>query len=97
MQGRLREILEDENPIKLLETKLYTLERGDLDLRKRDHSERRIRKVDQAVGCRLQPNVGAEWYTFEREFSERKVGFKGITSLWEQFSISDKRLKYETH
>lgn len=97
MQGCLRKILKDENHIKLLETKLYTLERGDLDLRKCDHSERRIGKVDQAVGGRLQPNVGAEWYTFEREFSERKVGLKGVTSLRNEFSMSGARCKGETH
>lgn len=46
-------VVEDENQVKLLETKLHTLQRGDFDFRESDDQEGRIEEVNEAVGCGL--------------------------------------------
>lgn len=53
MKGRLREFLEDEDHIELLQTELDTLERGDLDVRESDDEEGRIGEVDETLRRRL--------------------------------------------
>ena len=49
----LREVLENQHQIKLLEAILDTLERSNLDVSKGDDKERSIRKMDEALGGRL--------------------------------------------
>jgi hypothetical protein len=55
---------------------LNTLEMHNLDLAEGDDSERKLAQVDEAVGRRLQQDVGTIRYTMERKFSERYVDFE---------------------
>ena len=66
MKRCLREVLEDKDHIELLETELYTLQGRDLDVRKGDDEERRIREVNKTFRCWLQPHVRTERHTLER-------------------------------
>ena len=50
MQWRLGEVLEDEDHIKLLQAKLNTFQRRNLDFAERDDKERRVGKVYEALG-----------------------------------------------
>ena len=53
MDWRLEVILERKDHIKVLETKLDTLQMNNLNVRESYYQERRFAQVDQAVLCRL--------------------------------------------
>jgi hypothetical protein len=74
-------VFEDENKIELFEGELDTFQRRDFDLVESDDKERWFDEVDEALGRGLQPNVGSERYTFERQLSERNVNLEGFASL----------------
>ena len=81
MQGRLCEVFENQNHIKLPKAKLNTLKGCDLDIREGDNEERWIRKMNQTFSGGLQPDVLADWYTLERQLAEWYVDFQRVTSL----------------
>lgn len=81
MERSLREVLEYENHIELLQAKLDTLERGDLDLRQRDDQEWRVREVHKALGSRLKADVLTDGHTLERQLAEGNIDFKRVSRL----------------
>lgn len=89
MQGRFRKVLEDEDQIELLQSELDTFQRGDLNLAQGGDKERRVGQMYETLCCRLQADVGAVRYTFEREFPEGNVDFKSIAGLIEMRSAKN--------
>lgn len=84
MQRALREVLEDEHHIELLEAELYTLQGGNLDLRQSNDEEGGIGEVDETLRRRLQTDVLTDRYTFERQLTERNIDLEGVPRLDEQ-------------
>ena len=67
------EVLEDEDHIEILQAKLDTFEVGDFDLLKRDHCERWLGQLYQAVGSGLHEDVRAVGNTTKAQVAERYV------------------------
>ncbi len=53
MERWTSEVLEDEDHIELLQTKLNTFQRSDLNICQRDNEEWRIRKMNETICRRL--------------------------------------------
>lgn len=81
MERRFRKVFENEDEIKLFQCELDTFQRCDFDLVESDDEERRVDQVDETFGGGLQPNVGSERNTFERQLSERNVHLNGFAGL----------------
>ena len=81
MQRRLREVLEDEDHIELLEGELDALQRRDLDLAEGDDEEGRVREMDETLRRGLQLDVRAERYALEREVPVGDVCFQWVFRL----------------
>lgn len=81
VERRLREVLENEDHIKLLEAELYALQGSNLDIRERNDEEWGIREMDKTLRRRLQPHVRTEWHTLERQLAERNVRLQCLASL----------------
>lgn len=96
MKWGLGEILEDENHVELFEAELDTLQGRDLDVCQSDDEERWVRKLDQAVGCRLQSRGHSEWYAFKRQLAERNVRLERVSSL-EALDEHEQMKQYRTY
>lgn len=82
MQRRFREIFEYQDQIKLPQAVLHSFQRSDFYVCQSDHQEWWVRKMDEAVRCRLQADTRPERYTFEGKFSEWDVEFQGLSKLF---------------
>lgn len=65
MKWGFREVLEDEDHIKLLEAELDTLQRCDFDVCQCDHQKWWIRQMDQTLGRGLEANIRSEGDTLK--------------------------------
>lgn len=81
MDWSLEVILECENHIKVLETKLDTLQMDDLDVGKSHDKEWGFTQVDETVLCGLQENVGPERYSVEGKIAEWNIDLNLVIAL----------------
>lgn len=81
MDRSLEVILECENHIKVLETKLDTLQMDDLDISKGDDKEGSLTQVDETVLCGLQENVGPEGHSVEGKIAEWNIDLNLVIAL----------------
>lgn len=73
MVGSAVVILEHEDHVKVLKTKLHTFQMSDFNVLKRDYHEGWFRELDQAVGGGLTKDVGSERHTVETKLTEWNI------------------------
>lgn len=84
MKRLLREVTEDQNQIKVLETIGYSLQMSDFDIGERDDEERWIGEMDDAVGGWKDLNVGTMRDTTESEFTHWNIDTETTIGLGEE-------------
>lgn len=86
MDGWPFKVLENKDHIKVLETKLDTLQMGQFDFAECDNKEGRVGEVDETVRGRLEQDIRSEGHTREAEFSEGNIHLYAIIALWRMIS-----------
>lgn len=81
MKWRLREVLEDEDKIELLQAVLDTFQRCNFYVSQCHNQERGIREMYETLSCRLQTSTSSERHALEGQFSERDVKVQGVPIL----------------